>query len=1077
MCKTNEEDEIVTEKEYCASCFAEKFKFLGDKPIALYGCGANVRAILENSKDYNIVCLVDDNAAGEVINECVVVSFLQFLELDLDTLIIAAQTQSAELVYKRIAAICKANGVTLYNMYGNDMLKLHADITNKLLSYQKLQETDLEKQIDLHEVICFDIDNTLLTPKHIYVADIIEEINNSLKEKGIFIDDFATKIEDIRKRNIYGSFISVIEEAEKTENITEDQRQIIRQVSREELLKEFVPRRAVVDAFFYAIRKNKVVYFMEDMQNYRISTATWTYILDKLGISGYKGIISSEENQMNKYTGLFRKLEDVCAGVSCLHIGDQLEPDVLVPQLYGIDTFYIKRPFDAYQEIETAKVTREILDRKTVRVLLEKYILETYNDDYLPDKVKCRRAEMVMAAHRLENKIKIYSQGGENVTFEPVLFDDIILEKDICNYPKLNFKKYENPEVSIVIPVYNQFGYTYNCLKSILKHTGDEVSYEIIIADDCSTDQVRELEIVAPNIKIIHNEKNLRFLLNCNNAAKYAEGKYILFLNNDTQVQPDWLKPLLTVMENHINAGMVGSKLVYPNGSLQEAGGILWKDGSAWNYGHMKNPEDPEFCYVKETDYISGAAIMIKKSLWETIGGFAPEFAPAYYEDTDLAFEVRRHGYKVYLQPASVVVHFEGVSNGTNTSSGLKAYQVINKKKFYDKWKETLQSEHFENGSEVYLAKDRGQTKKQILVVDHYVPNYDKDAGGRCTYMYLKAFLKMGLKVTFIGDNFAKPEPYTTELNQLGVEVLWGNYYYNNWKEWLKENLCYFDYVYLQRPHISIKYIDIVKEYARGKIFYFAHDLHHVRLYRDYQITGNVEALKESQKWKKIEYELFSKADVGHVVGSYEQQLMQTEFPDKPIRNIPLYIYDEVPQDIEKDFAKRKDILFVGGFGHEPNIDAVLWFAQSVYPIILKKYPNMVWHIIGSKAPEEIQRLAGKNIVLEGFVPDEKMAELYKSCRLAVVPLRYGAGVKGKVVEASYYQIPLVTTTIGGEGLDNTLGSFVMEDDAGKMAELICDIYEDYDRLRRMSDRGVEFIQTYFTSQVAENVLKMDMDR
>lgn len=1067
----------MTEKEYCASCFAEKFQFLKNKPIALYGCGANVRAILGNCSGYNIVCLVDDNAVGEVIDGCVVVSFLQFLELNLDTLIIAAQTQSAEVVYKRIAVICKSNGVTLYNMYGNDMLKLHSNVTTKMLQYQKLQEGELERQIDLHEVICFDIDNTLLTPKCIYISDFFDQISGKLRDNGISIEDFWKKVDGIRQRNIYGSFMEVLEEVEEWENLTAEQKQVIRQIAQEELLCSFVPRKAVVDAFHYAVENQKIVYLMEDMQNYRISTATWQHILDKLGIFGYEGIVSSQEIQMNKYTGLFRNLKELCGELSCLHIGDQLETDVLVPQLYGIDTFYIKRPFDAYQELETTKVTREILDKKAVRNLLEKYILETYNDEYLPAKISCRRKEMVMAAYRLQNKIKLYSQGGENVSFEPVLYDDIILENSISDYPKLNFKKYENPEVSIVIPVYNQFGYTYNCLKSILEHTGDEVSYEIIVADDCSTDQVRELEIVAPNIKVVHNKENLRFLLNCNNAAKYADGKYILFLNNDTQVQPNWLKPLLEVMDNHNDAGMVGSKLVYPSGSLQEAGGILWKDGSAWNYGHMKNPEDPEFCYVKEADYISGAAIMIKKSLWEEIGGFDPEFAPAYYEDTDLAFEVRRHGYKVYLQPASVVVHFEGVSNGTNTSSGLKAYQVINKKKFYEKWKDVLQKEHFENGSEVYLAKDRGQTKKQILVVDHYVPNYDKDAGGRCTYMYLKAFLKMGLKVTFIGDNFAKPEPYTTELNQLGVEVLWGNYYYNNWKEWLKENLCYFDYVYLQRPHISIKYIDIVKEYTKGKIFYFAHDLHHVRLYRDYEITGNKEALKESQKWKKIEYELFSKADVGHVVGSYEQQLMQKEFPNKPIRNIPLYIYDKMPENIEKDFAKRNDILFVGGFGHEPNIDAVLWFAKNIYPIILKKYPDMVWHIIGSKAPEEVQQLAGKNIILEGFVPDEKMAELYKSCRLAVVPLRYGAGVKGKVVEASYYQIPLVTTSIGGEGLDSTIGSFVMEDNAEKMADLICDLYEDYDRLRNMSDNGVRFIQNYFTAQVAENVLKMDMDR
>ena len=515
---------------------------------------------------------------------------------------------------------------------------------------------------------------------------------------------------------------------------------------------------------------------------------------------------------------------------------------------------------------------------------------------------------------------------------------------------------------------------------------------------------------------------------------------------------------------------------MYPNGCLQEAGGILWKDGSAWNYGHMKNPTDPEYCYVKEADYISGAAIMIRASLWNELGGFDESFAPAYYEDTDLAFEVRKKGYKVFLQPASVVVHFEGISNGTDTSAGLKNYQVVNQKKFYEKWKDVLETENFENGTNVYLAKDRGQTRKQILVVDHYVPNFDKDAGGRCTYMYMKAFLKLGMKVTFIGDNFAKPEPYTTILNQLGIEVLYGNYYCMHWKEWLKENLKYFDFVYLQRPHISIKYMDLVKEYGRGKIFYFAHDLHHVRMYRDYLVSGNEDALKESEYWKKIEIELFEKTDVGHVVGSYEQEIMQKAFPDKPIRNIPLYIYDDEPEQIEKDFSKRKDILFVGGFKHAPNIDAVLWFAKEIFPQLLKKYPELVWHIVGSSAPEEVKALASDHIVLEGFVTDEELGELYRKCRLVVVPLRYGAGVKGKIVESAYYQIPVVTTAIGGEGLDAGVGSFVMEDDADKMAQLIERLYTDYDELRKMSDAGETMIQKYFTSNAAEKVLLEDMN-
>ena len=645
--------------------------------------------------------------------------------------------------------------------------------------------------------------------------------------------------------------------------------------------------------------------------------------------------------------------------------------------------------------------------------------------------------------------------------------------KNIEQYEKINFELPETPEVSIIIPVYNQFGFTYNCLRSIKKNSGN-VSYEVIIADDGSTDLTTEMEKAISGVKHIINEENLRFLKNCNNAARYARGRYLLFLNNDTQVHENWLKPLVDLIKRE-DVGLVGSKFTYPDGLLQEAGGIVWKNGEAWNYGHRSDPSRAEFNYVKEADYISGASIMIRKDLWNQAGGFDERFAPAYYEDTDLCFTVRKMGYKVMYQPLSVVTHFEGISNGVDTSQGQKQYQIVNKQKFYDKWKEVLEKEGCIEASSIYLAKDRGKLKKQMLVVDHYVPQHDKDAGGRCTYMYLKMFVKMGFKVTFIGDNFAKSEPYTTELNQLGIEVLYGDYYYNNWKSWLEKNARYFDYIYLQRPHIAIKYIDLVKKYSRAKIFYFAHDLHHVRERREYELTGDKAYLESSEKWKKIEYELFSKADVGHVVGSYEQKLMQDVFTDKPIRNIPLYIYENVPDDINKDFSTRNDIMYVGGFGHPPNLDAVLWFGKEILPLIVKVYPSIKWHVIGSKPPKEVQALASENIIIEGFMSDEKLEEMYRTCRMAVVPLRVGAGVKGKVVEAAYYQIPLVTTPIGAEGISLEEDAFEVAECNETMADKIVELYENFGRLKELSDNSRKLIENHYTIQAAYQVLAMDM--
>ena len=646
----------------------------------------------------------------------------------------------------------------------------------------------------------------------------------------------------------------------------------------------------------------------------------------------------------------------------------------------------------------------------------------------------------------------------------------------IGEFEPIDFPEVENPTVSIVIPVYNQFAYTYNCLRAIKECTGG-VTYEIIIGDDCSTDLTTQITERVTGITVARTKENQLFLRNCNNAAQQARGKYIFFLNNDTQVQKGWLQPLVDLMEKDETVGLTGSKLVYGDGSLQEAGGILWKDGSAWNYGRNGDASRSEFNYVREADYISGAAIMIRAGLWEELGGFDELFAPAYYEDTDLAFQVRDKGYKVVYQPASVVVHFEGKSNGTDVSSGAKAYQVANAKKFYQKWQKVLERDHFENGENVFLARDRSRSKKHILVVDHYIPEPDKDAGGRCTYMYLLQFAKMGMHVTFIGDNFSPDEPYLSDLESRGIEVLYGDYYYMHHKEWLAENGKYFDYVYLQRPHISIKWIDNVKRYCtKAKFFYFAHDLHHLREYREYKITGDEEHLKESEHWKGIEFKLFNAVDVVHVVGSYEQAYLQERLPDKPIRNIPLYIYDNVPTDINKDFSSRNDILFVGGFGHPPNEDAVLWFAKEIYPVILEHYPTMVWHIVGGGVPDAVKALASDNIVIHGRVSDEELESFYRTCRLAVVPLRYGAGVKGKIVEAAYYQIPMVTTPIGAEGMSTEEGTMMVAETAQDIAEAVCNLYEDFNRLREMSDAGTTFIERYFSQGAVDAALAQDLD-
>ena len=595
----------------------------------------------------------------------------------------------------------------------------------------------------------------------------------------------------------------------------------------------------------------------------------------------------------------------------------------------------------------------------------------------------------------------------------------------------------DSPLVSIVIPVYNHYKETYNCVKSIIEHT-DSIEYEVIIGDDCSSDRTKDITDDFSNIIVNRNATNLGFTLNCNAASKRARGEYILFLNNDTVVTDNWLNSLVTLIESDNNIGMVGSKLVYPNGRLQEAGGILWSDGSAWNYGNNQDPTLPQFNYVKETDYISGASIMIRRSLFEEIGRFDERYAPAYCEDSDLAFEVRKHGFKVVYQPKSLVYHFEGVSNGKDLTKGMKAYQVTNLSKFLDKWKDILENEHKPNAVDVYHARDRTFGMKTIIVADNCLPEYDKDAGSRTIYQYIQLFKRMGLTVKFLCYNFYPLQPYTDILQQMGVEVLAGPWFLNNWKTWVDENADNIDYVFINRPHVAELFLPFFKEHTSAKIIYNLCDLHFLREMREYELTGDKKLLKRSNESKEKELKIIKDAYVSLTLSTYERDVLREYVPPEKIKIAPIFIYDDftVHRHGETD-----GIMFVGGFGHAPNIDAVKWFCNDVFPLIKEKLPDIKFYICGSKPTEDILNLASDDIIVTGYLTDEELLEMYRNRRVCVIPLRYGAGVKGKTIEAMYNSIPIVTTSTGIEGLPDIESYLKPFDSAEGFAEEVIRVY------------------------------------
>jgi GT2 family glycosyltransferase len=325
----------------------------------------------------------------------------------------------------------------------------------------------------------------------------------------------------------------------------------------------------------------------------------------------------------------------------------------------------------------------------------------------------------------------------------------------------------ETPMVSIIIPAFNNWAYTAACLKSI-SNARDALGIEVILVDDESSDETQSYASNIRGLRYLRNKKNAGFIESCNNGAAEAKGKYLVLLNNDTQVLDGWLNGLLDVFEMFPDAGLVGSRLIYPDGTLQECGGIVFNDGSGWNYGKGDNPERTEYMYVRDADYCSGACIMIETALFRELGGLDERYKPAYYEDTDLAFKVRESGRRVLVQPASTVIHHEGVTSGTDTDSGIKRYQVVNQETFAKRWQTELASypsriEDPTNPANIRAARD-SHLRGRVLIIDATTPEPDQDSGSLRLTHVMRCFRAMGFGVTFFADNHMHNGIYTRQL-------------------------------------------------------------------------------------------------------------------------------------------------------------------------------------------------------------------------------------------------------------------------------------------------------------------------
>jgi GT2 family glycosyltransferase len=581
-----------------------------------------------------------------------------------------------------------------------------------------------------------------------------------------------------------------------------------------------------------------------------------------------------------------------------------------------------------------------------------------------------------------------------------------------------------NPIVSVIIPVHNHWWVTYRCLRA-LQANGDKTPYEIILVDDASTDHAFEALDKIRGITVVQNLKNAGYLVSTNLGASQAakSSKYLVLLNNDTEPIDGWLDSLYRSIEKDETIAIVGSALIYPDGTLQEAGAQIFSAGNGWNLGRGGNPLSDMFSFTREVDYCSAASVIVRKNFWDKVSGFDTRFIPAYCEDSDLALTAWKLGYKVMYEPTSFVIHHEGVSHGKSTRSGMKKHQLENNRKLFAKWEPELRT-HWED-----LGVPRFEALRNslgiVVVCDRQLPSSSRDAGSIRTIQIIRHLQALGYHVVLSCLENSTTEVDVIELQSSGVEVH-------------RDHSIFLEMLELRKSRIVAVWTirEEVYDYFEPRIRPFASDAKFIADLMDLKFQKDFD---KNSGISKNQIRIAKKAELVVLVSDVEALQLTSEVnPNK----VKVVWAEYEPQDSEIEWDNSYGLLFVGGFRHLPNLLGIEWFADEVMPHLQRLGFRAPVRVVGSGLnSKKVSELENKGLQLLGS--QEDLNSIYLQSRIAIIPLLTGAGRKGKLGEALSYGIPIVCTTIGAEGFDSIEKSGVLiTDSPSQMAEKIFKLHE-----------------------------------
>lgn len=623
----------------------------------------------------------------------------------------------------------------------------------------------------------------------------------------------------------------------------------------------------------------------------------------------------------------------------------------------------------------------------------------------------------------------------------------------------IRFPEVADPLVSIVIAASGDARRVLACLRSIHTHMPIVPCEVLLCAHGPADREMLRLRDIA----------GLRFLPDGARARRdpLCRGRYLHLLNGATEVMAGWLDRMVDLFSRDTDCGLVGSMLVGPDGLLQHAGGIVTQDAVPHDLGRSLSPVMNEFQYVRDVDYCSWDSVLIPAAIFDALQDGGACRGSDGWADIELAFRVRAHGRRVMYQPESVVVRHE--------DPPVPANAISRQTEFLVRWTRVLASEHAAAGVQELCARDRPVQRAMILVVDHRLPQPDRDAGSRSMWCILQALIRMGLVVKFWPQDDAYDPDYARSLEQAGIEVIAGNRVRTGFPDWLEANRRRLNYVLLSRPAVASEFLDHVRQGSEAKILFYGHDIHHARLMGQHEVTRAETARREAAAFRHLEHALWRQADVVYYPSADETRQVLATVPGARAHTLPLYTFDELP-DVGGPEG-RSGILFVAGFGHTPNVDAAKWLVDTILPLLRQTVAGEVpvW-LVGSNPLDEVKALAGPEVTVTGYVPEDRLLAFYRTARVAVVPLRFGAGMKGKVLEALHHGVPLVTTPVGAQGLEGLDSVAAVSSDQHVIAERIGELLRDDESWRQASRRQRDYMAGRFSPDAMEKALRWGLD-